>query len=448
VESSELNGPASAPLVELQRRVPDARFCLGVVGLGRIGLPLAVAFALRDIDVRGLDIDPTRVEAVNDGVMPFVEQGGAEAMAAAARSGRLRASVESSFIHDADVIILSVATNLGPDLRTDYSQVHAAMGQLLPHLRPGQLLMLRSTVTPDTLERVVIPYLEVKGHFQVGVDIFVALTPERITAGHALEELAVLPEIVGAYDEATAEIAAAVLRTLNPAKSVTLTTPTQAALAKLFSNAYRYVTFALANEFALLGERYGADAGEVIRIANAGYPRAGIPRPGPAGGPCLPKDAHLLAAGLEYPDLVIAAWRVNEGLPVHMVNRLENHLRTLGRRLRGSRVGVLGMAFKADNDDLRLSPALRIIDALEVAGAIVTAADPFHNPVPLEDLVRESDVVVLATDHEAYRSQDVLEIAARERPDVVLLDFWGAWDADKAKTLGLDLVAIGRGHQT
>lgn len=441
---SPISNVISLGQADLLLKIRERRFTVGVVGLGRVGLPLAVAFSSRGIPVIGIDVDPNRIAAVNGYDFPFEEEGGAEAMMEAALRDTLRATHDTGQLVDADVVFITVATNLGQEERPDYGQVRAAISTLARHLRRGQLIILRSTVGPTAIAEVEAALAE-HTTLRLGEDIFVVVAPERILAGHALREIERLPEIVGSADEQSADLAIAVMRTLNPEKEVHVTGAVEASLAKLFNNTYRYVQFALANEFALIAEQHGVDVREVLRVANGSYPRNGIPMPGPAGGPCLTKDGYLLVADWEHPDFIRSASRLNEFIPIHIVDRVERMLASRGHPMRGVNVGVLGMGFKADNDDLRSSPSLVIIEELSRRGAIVAAADPYHRPLSLEQILRENQMVILATSHREYITNDVLRIAAHVHPNVMLFDCWGMWDPALALELGVHLEALGRG---
>ena len=307
--------------------------------------------------------------------------------------------------------------------------------------------MLRSTVAPGTLSKRVAPFIARHLQLTPGRDILLASTPERIAAGFALQELPGLPEVVGGIDEVSTETAAEVLKALNPDKKVFKTSPEGAELSKLFTNVYRYVTFALANEFALLGEVHGVDAHQIIQFANQDYPRGGIPRPGPCGGPCLAKDGYFLVEDLTFPDFILTAWKLNEGVPAHVVRRLKERLHRRGATIVGSRVCVLGLGFKAESDDTRQSPAVRIIDLLRSEGADVVVSDPFHESADLASAVTGASAIVLATNHKAFRDVPFMPEVKNTNPAPILVDCWGEWDEEWARAAGLDMIVFGKGDE-
>ena len=411
----------------LLERVSSGDFKVGVVGLGRVGLPLGIAFARRGVGVIGIDRNEELIAQVQDGVMPFHEKGGDYALKEALACGKLSASANYETLVDADIIFMTVATGLNNEQRVDYSQLQEALERIAGYLRPVQVLVLRSTVSPGTLEKVVKPFLTRHTDLEIGKDVLLASAPERIAAGRALEELDTLPEIVAGLDDVTTDIVAEAMRTLNPQKVIHKTDPVSAELSKLFTNVYRYVRFAVANEFALLAELYERDAHEIIGMINGGYPRGDIPLPGPCGGPCLAKDGYLLVEELSFPDFILMAWKLNEAVPAHMVSRLKNELSATGRKLEGAKVAVLGMAFKADIDDVRQSPAVRIAELLVREGAVVACHDPFHDTPSLETVIADADAVVLATNHTAFRQLKVSELRTETKPDCIFVDCWAQW---------------------
>jgi UDP-N-acetyl-D-mannosaminuronic acid dehydrogenase len=425
-------------------------FTLGVVGLGRVGLPLALAFASRGIRTIGVDVDQGRLADIHHGRMPFRELGADEILQSLKGSDTFRVSDDFADLREADAIFITVGTVLNSEFRPDYSQLNGALDGLARAnaLRPVQIIMLRSTVAPGTLIKIVKPYLEAGLNLRVGQDVLLASTPERIASGIALKELPTLPEVAGGADELSSQVAAEVLKCLNADKIVSTTTSTSAELAKLFTNVYRYVTFALANEFALLAEVHGQDAHDIIRMANAEYPRGGIPLPGPCGGPCLTKDGYFLVEDLIFPDFILTAWKLNEGVPAHMVRRLKQSLDQRSRTLASANVCVLGLGFKAESDDTRMSPAVRMIELLRGEGATVTVCDPYFESPDVSSAVADADAVVLATNHSAFRELSFLQSLKRSDPPPVLVDCWGAWDENQAAAANIELITFGKGNNS
>ena len=431
----------------LSERLQDRSACIAVVGLGRVGLPLAIAFARAGLRVMGLETESGRRDAVEAGKMPFHEPASEPGLAQSVNSGKLTVHEDPvEVLPHADVIILSVGTPLSSDLRPDYDQLQAALAQLAPHLKAGQLLILRSTLSPGTLEKVVVPYLRQQTPV-VAEELLLAACPERIAEGRATEELPTLPEIIGGIDHRSSEAAAALFRVLNPNKRIHFTDPISAELAKLFTNVYRYVNFALANEFAILGEHYQVDVHRIIEMVNADYPRANVPSPGPAGGPCLSKDGYFLVEDLSLPDFVLLAWKLNESVPAHVVRRLARQLDSHGIPLSGTPVAVLGQAFKRDSDDLRQSPAVRVSEILNREGAIVRTHDPFLGGQTLEEALRGAGAFVLATNHSFYETlkpQDIAELMAQPR---IGFDCWGVLDHQAFEAAGIPVATFGIGQE-
>jgi UDP-N-acetyl-D-mannosaminuronic acid dehydrogenase len=433
--------------VSLADRIADRTVEVAVVGMGRVGLPLAIAFARAGLRVRGLEVDPQRRSAIELGKMPFHEPGADQALGEVVAAGALTVSDDpAEVIAPSDVIILSVGTPLAADLRPDYAQLRAALERLAPHLREDQLLVQRSTVSPGTLEKVVRPFL-LRRIPEVAPSLLLAACPERIAEGKAMEELARLPELVGGIDGPSTEAAAALFRALSPDKTIHVTDPTSAELAKLFTNVYRYVNFALANEFALLAEYYQADAHRIIGMVNEGYPRANIPMPGPAGGPCLSKDGYFLVEELSLPDFVLMAWKLNDSAPAYAVRRLVERMATEGIRLAGTPIAVLGRTFKRDSDDDRQSPAVRIIEILEREGAEVRVHDPFLPGPTLEQALSGARGFVLATNHSLYDDLDPAEVASFLAEPRIGVDCWGVLDREAFAAVGVPVSTFGVGEK-
>ncbi|HEX2025081.1 MAG TPA: nucleotide sugar dehydrogenase [Actinomycetota bacterium] len=429
----------------LAERIRRREAAVAVVGLGRVGLPLAIALADAGLPVRGVEVDDQRRTSIELGKMPFHEPGADDLLRQVVAEGRLTVSASPAGAVDrADVVILCVGTPLGTDLRPDYGQLRRALDLVAPHLRPRQLVIQRSTVSPGTLQKVVRPFLA-RRRPDLAETLLLAACPERIAEGRALAEMRTLPEIVGAADEESGEAASAVFESLAPEKLIHRTDPTSAELAKLFTNVYRYVNFALANEFALLSEYYGSDAHEVIGMVNERYPRASVPMPGPTGGPCLSKDGYFLVEELNLPDFVLLAWKLNDSTPAHVVRKVEEGLAELGTALDGTPVAVLGRTFKRDSDDERESPSLRIVDILEREGARVRTHDPFVPGPTLEEALAGARAMVLATNHSFYDTVAPDQVADLMEEPRLVVDCWGTLDRRAYADAGIRVRTFGVG---
>jgi UDP-N-acetyl-D-mannosaminuronic acid dehydrogenase len=337
-------------------------------------------------------------------------------------AGRFVASESKDLVYSqSDVIVVTVGTPTGSQYQFDYSQLHSALREVAKVNIKGKAIIMRSTSVPGTLKRIVLPLLSRESGLKLG-DFALATCPERILEGKAIPELYELPEIVGAADDLSGAIASELLRKINPEKKISVTTPTGAELAKLFTNIYRYVNFALANEFAVRAERYGEDAHEVIRIANNGYSRSHIPIPGFAGGPCLSKDGLLLDNNTTFSSMISAAWKLNEAVPQHVAESILDELGSLY----GVKVGLLGLAFKSESDDLRLSPSVKLGEILTAYGAKVQIHDPFvKETLSLKDALRDVEVVILATNHRSF--QEIASLIDNSGCRMVY-DVWGMFE--------------------
>jgi UDP-N-acetyl-D-mannosaminuronic acid dehydrogenase len=371
---------------------------VAIVGLGRVGLPLALSFADRGLRVIGIDKDPGRLEAIADRRMPFHETGTQELLERVVGTGRLELSQRLSAAAAADHIVLTLGTPAFPHIEIDISQIRSALDELLPLFREGQTIILRSTVAPGTTEWVA-GYLEQRRGFSVGDDLFVAHVPERIAENHFLEEIASLPCIVGGVGAASGDRAAGLFEQFGT--EIMQTTPVQAELAKIWTNILRYTNFALPNLLMMNCEQWGANVFEVIDLINRDYPRGGIATPGLTAGTCLRKDFTFSEERSSAPGMLLAVSRVHETVPNFLVEGLK---RRLGGSLRDCKVAVLGLTFKRDSDDLRDSLAAKLIRLLERELAHVARHDP-HVPAqsePLETALTDAAAVMIATNHSAF----------------------------------------------
>jgi UDP-N-acetyl-D-mannosaminuronic acid dehydrogenase len=394
------------------------RYDVSVIGLGRIGLPLAVSFANAGLSVLGIDKDPERLAALRERRMPFKEPGVDELL------GRVDIELSSlaADAAQARAIVLTLGTPALPHIEIDMGDIRAVLDDLLPLVQPEQLIVLRSTVAPGTTE-FVAGYLEKQRGFRVGEDLFVAHVPERIAADRFLEEIGTLPCIVGGVGEESGERAAHLFEPLGA--PIVQTTPVQAELAKIWTNILRYATFALPNLLMMDCERYGANVFDVIELINRDYPRGGMAQPGLTAGTCLRKDFTFSEERSSAPGMLLAVSRVHETVPLFLVDGIK---RRLGGSLRERRVAVLGLSFKRDTDDERDSLSHKLIRMLERELADVSVHDPVvATPTSsFEEAVTGADVVIVATNHSAYSTPEALRALAEVAPECLLVDPWNA----------------------
>jgi UDP-N-acetyl-D-mannosaminuronic acid dehydrogenase len=412
---------------------------VSVIGLGRVGLPLALCFADAGLSVLAVDKDTDRLDAVRSGRMPFKEPGADELLSRVT----LDLSAHAADAAQADAIVLTLGTPSFSHIEIDMGAIRSVLDDLLPVLRAGQLLVLRSTVAPGTTD-FVAGYLEKHRGFKVGEDIFVAHVPERIAADKFLEEIGTLPCIVGGVGEASGERAARLFEHLGA--PITQTTPVQAELAKIWTNILRYATFALPNLLMMDCERYGANVFDVIDLINRDYPRGGIAMPGFTAGTCLRKDFAFSEERSTAPGMLLAVSRVNEGVPLFLVDGVKRRLSGgNGGSLREHKIAVLGLAFKRDTDDERDSLSHKLVRLLERELADVAVHDPMvaTPTADFDEAIAGADVVIVATNHSVYSSPDalrrVLELAG---PDCLVVDPWNAFGCAQVFAFASELAAL------
>jgi UDP-N-acetyl-D-mannosaminuronic acid dehydrogenase len=405
-----------------------------VIGLGRVGLPLALSFADAGLSVLGVDNDPDVLAALRERRMPFKEPGTDELLARVDLALSHRAADGAR----ARSIVLTLGTPSFSHIEIDMGDIRSVLDDLLPHLRPEHLVVLRSTVAPGTTE-FVAGYLEKHRGFSVGEDVFVAHVPERIAADRFMAEIGTLPCIVGGVGEGSGERAAQLFAPLGA--PIVQTTPVQAELAKIWTNIFRYATFALPNLLMMDCERYEANVFEVIELINRDYPRGGIAQPGFTAGTCLRKDFAFSEERSNAPGMLLAVSRVNESVPLFLVEGIRRRLGDL----RDRKVAVLGLAFKRDTDDERDSLSHKLIRLLERELADVAVHDPVvATPTAgFDDAVRGADVVVVAANHSAYSTPDSLAaIAELAAPDCLVVDPWNAFGAAQVFAYASEVAAL------
>jgi UDP-N-acetyl-D-mannosaminuronic acid dehydrogenase len=369
-------------------------------GCGHVGLPLGLALADAGVSVSLFDTDCAAVRLVQSGTMPHREAGAQKVLERTLSSGRLIATSEPECVGSAECLIVVIGTPVDEHLNPDPQAVLTAIESVGQHLVDGQLLVLRSTVFPG-VTRMVELLVD-----RLGKTIDVAFCPERIAEGRAMEELHSLPQIVSARTIRGVERAADLFASV--AKTIVRVDPEEAELAKLFTNSYRYIKFAAANQLFMMANDFGVDYERIRAAVVQDYPRAAdLPGPGFAAGPCLLKDTMQLAAfNNNNFALGMASMQINEGLPLYLVSRMaakyELHLMT---------IGILGMAFKGESDDTRSSLSYKLKRVLKVRAANVLTTDPYvaDDPslVSLDDVLAEADLIVIGAPHKLYAKTEV-----------------------------------------
>src|SRR3954471_21656229 len=413
---------------------------VAIVGLGRIGLPLALSFADRGLDVIGIEKQRGVIGLINAGEMPFEETGTQELLERVLPTQRLTITDSIREAARADWIVLTLGTPTLSHIEVDISDIRGVVDDLMPLLREGQTLILRSTVGPGTTEWLA-GYIEQRRGFDVGSEVYVAPVPERVAVNHFLEEIVSLPCIIGGIEPHSGERAAELFAVFGA--EIVQTTPVQAELAKIWTNILRYVEFAIPNLLMMNAEQYGANAFDVIDLINHEYPRGGMKAPGLTAGTCLRKDFAFSEERSNAPGMLLAVSRVNESVPHFLVEGLKRRLGPLT----GKRVGGLGLAFKGDTDDERDSLAHKLVRLLERELADVAAHDPHvaHPTASLEDALTDADVVVVATNHSEFTRPGLLHVIADTAArDCLVVDPWNAFGAAQVFGYASEIAALAR----
>jgi len=417
-------------LSSLLEKIKDKTAVIAVLGLGRVGLPLASVFSTKGLKVVGIDINKERLSSIREGKCPFYDPALQENLNESKKLGMLEVSIDLEKVKNSiDIIIVTVGTPTTQGNSVDYSQVYTALEEVSKVNLRNKIIIMRSTLPPKTTTEIIIPFLESKTGLKAGKDFQLAVCPERILEGRAVKEIHELPEIVGGINQLSNDIVTELFRHINPEKKFSYTTVTGAELAKLFANVYRYIGFALSNEFAVWAEMYGENASDIINVSNYEYSRSNIPKPGFAGGPCLSKDGLFLDNNTTFSSIVSTAWKVNESIPQHVVNKIKES----EGNLFGRRVGVLGISFKAGSDDLRNSPSVKLIDLLKATGALVKAHDPFvKDSLSLNEVLDDSEIIVVATNHEEFKN---LAKEIESSNVKIIYDVWGTYKKENFTSL-------------
>ncbi len=378
-----------------------------VGGCGHVGLPLAIALASKGKKVCVQDINKESIDFIKKGVMPFQEEGAEPILKEVLKNGNLSLTTEPSSISESEIVIFIIGTPVDEHLNPKFGLMKELIEQYYDYFNDGQLLILRSTVYPG-ISKKIHNWIHKKGK-----NMHIAFCPERILEGKAMEELEKLPQIVSSFSEEGLNKSIDLFSLLT--KDIVILDPMEAELTKLFNNVWRYIKFATANEFYMIANDYGLDFYRIYHAMTHNYKRAkDFPRPGFAAGPCLFKDAMQLGAfNNNNFYLGHTAMLINEGLPNYIVKSLKAKM-----TLSETTVGILGMAFKGESDDIRETLSYKLKKIMEVEANEVLCTDPFVKDdrlVSLEKVIKKSDVIIVATPHSEYKK---LELKNKKIVDV------------------------------
>lgn len=400
---------------------------VAVIGIGRVGLPLALVIASKGFKVYGIGRDELKIKNIKNGKLPFVENG-MESLTKYIGT-TFFPTTSYNVIRNVDIIILSLGTPIDENMNPVLDQINSALDKMVPNLRKNQLIILRSTISPGTT-KYVKDHIEIKTKLRVGKDIYLAFCPERIAEGDAVKEITEIPQIIGGIDLISTRVAKAFFTSINVQ---CLTTDAKSAeLAKLFTNMYRYISFAIANEFMMLAENHNRNIHEIIELVNKGYKRGGLMLPGLTAGPCLFKDGFFLVNDNPYPDLITTSWKINEATPLFLIKKIKERI-----NLKNKKVTILGLAFKPEIDDIRESLSFKIRKALLEKHANVVLHDPFVKKYSQQKItknlnlaIKNSDVIIVATRHKEYIMKKD-EILKNIKKGTLVCDIWNVFGINK-----------------
>jgi len=410
---------------DLRHKIVEEKAMIGVVGLGYVGLPLAVAFAKVGFNVAGIEQNPNREKMINAGQNYIADVNDAE-LKAAVKQKKLAATSDFAVLRQADAIIVCVPTPLDKNKQPDISYVRSVTAQLSKIVRKGQLIVLESTTYPGTTEEIMLPQLAASG-LKVGKDFYLVFSPERVDPGNKGFKTKDIPKVIGGITPACGEMAKLLYSRI--IKDIFMvSSPRVAEMEKLLENVFRSVNIALVNEMAILCKKMGIDIWEVIAAAKT-KPYGFMPfYPGPGiGGHCIPLDPFYLSWKAKEYDLttrfIELAGEINDRMPEYVVQLVQDGLNRAGKSVKGAKVLLLGIAYKKDISDWRESPALKIFELLKRKAAEVKYNDPYiasvkiagqlRSSVALNDkLLNDCDCVVIATDHSAYDFRRITDRAS------------------------------------
>lgn len=439
---------------KLLRKIRERDACIGIVGLGRVGLTTASIFANAGFCVIGSDVKKDVVDLVLSGRSHIKEPKLDGLVKKAVRKGKLRPTTDTlEAAKEADIEMICVQTPLTNENKSDPTPIEKACESIVAGLSKGKLVIVESTVSPGTTKNKIAKILESGSRLKCGEDFWLAHCPERIAVGRAVQDFMANTRIIGGYDINSAMIAAELFRTVTKGEII-MTDCTSAEVAKLAENAYRYVNIAFANELALACEHICVDITEAIKLANT-HPRVNIHEPGcGVGGPCLPKDTYMLLRSAREEGfkskIIESSRKINEYMPEHTVKLLIKAQRESGKRIQQVNATVLGSAYRGEIDDARNSPAEEIVRKLMNLGVNVTVYDPYSDESfgarrakDIFKAAKGADYLIIVTDHEMFKELNLKTMKSLMNENPTIIDGRRVLDAKKAAKYGFKYVGIG-----
>ncbi|MBT3721347.1 nucleotide sugar dehydrogenase [archaeon] len=388
-----------------------------VIGLGRVGLPLSLSFANKGFEVHGIDINENLISDLNKGKMPFIEKN-ADPLLKKTLNEKFFPSSNFSVLKKVDTIILTLGTPVDAHLNPSYDQIDSVFPHIIECIKKNQLIILRSTVAPGTTN-LLKDRIERKSGLKCGKDFFMAFCPERIAEGNAIAEIKEVPQIIGGIDKISSDKAKEIFS--NITDSCITSDAKSVELAKILTNMYRYINFAIANEFAILAMENNRNIYEILNLINKDYKRGGVPQPGFTAGPCLYKDGFFLLNNIPFNELISVSWRINENLPLYLLEKIKKIT-----SLKGKKVTILGMTFKKNIDDTRNSLSFKLKKAFLREQSIVFTHDPYldEHKFHLDKKLKNADVVVIAMNHDVYKKLDKKSLKKYVAKKCIICDVW------------------------
>ncbi len=386
-------------------------------GCGHVGLPLGLSFAKKGLKVLAIDINKESIAKIMNKEMPFLEKNAEPILKEVVTKGNFYCTDDQSKVSNAEYVIIVPGTPVDFDLIPDLTKVESIIRSIIPHLQSNQILIFRSTLAPKSTDYIK-NFIENNTKFVVGKNLFISFAPERIVQSDAIMEIESLPQIIGVYDDLTYKKVKDLFDII--CSETIRTTPLEAELAKLFTNSYRYVNFALANEFFIIANSLDANIFNIVNAVKHNYPRANVPKPGFAKGPCLGKDAWILLSSspnlFSFTGVISSAFRVNEGLPYFIFNEVKKRIDTSK-----AKIAVLGLTFKKDCDDTRDSLSMKLLKILKNEFVSFETHDPYVDKKDIKKFLEDKNVVIITINHSFYEDIDITQYVKK---GTLISDIW------------------------